>query len=83
MVFLLSASCHCLTPAKLQRSAFGMKSTGCMQGSLHFSLLIQQCARGILTPVKETVQCAAQRALNEHLLCVSNQILDTKEKRNG
>lgn len=67
MFFLLSASCHCLTPAKLQRSAFGMKSTGLMQGQLHFSLLIQQCTRGTLTPTKETVQCATQQAFNRNL----------------
>lgn len=80
MFFLLSASCHCLTPAKLQRSAFGMKSTGCMQGQLHFSLLIQQCTRGTLTPTKETVQRATRQTLNRNLPWVLNQTLDTKDK---
>lgn len=82
MFLLFPASRHCLTPAKLQSSAFGAKSTDCMRGQLHFPLLIQHCTRGTLTPTKETVQHATRQALDGHLLCVLHQTVNTKDKGN-
>jgi hypothetical protein len=67
MFFLFSASCHCLTPAKLQRSAFGVKSTGWVKGWLHFPLLIQQCAGGILTTTAPQKRLSGVQ-LSEHLM---------------